>query len=116
MNVAIGLINLKNSASLGDCPSIGCDTNTNEYSTVATMNVNVSDSTMPTMNRSSSSGDHSLVGFMLFFFFACIYQPFGAVTHSYAARLLAEFVLPVFRVLAVVAVAVFAARQQQYRQ
>jgi hypothetical protein len=31
------------------------------------MNVSVSDRTMPTMNRSSSSGVHSLLGFMLFF-------------------------------------------------
>jgi hypothetical protein len=112
MNVAIGLINLKNSASLGDCPSIGCDTNTNEYSTVATIKVSVSDRTMPTMNRSSSSGDHSLVGFI---FFTRIYQPLGTVTHSNAFGLLADFLLPVRRVLAIVAVAVLAAHQRQRR-
>jgi len=105
MNVAIGLINLKNSASFGDCPSIGCDTNTSEYSTVATMNVSVSDKTIPTMNRSISSGDHSLVGFM--FFLTCIYQPFSAVAHSNALGLLADFLLPVLRVLAVIAVSIF---------
>jgi len=110
INVAIGLISLKNSASFGDCPSIGCDTNTSEYSTVATIKVSVSDSTMPTMNRNSSSGDHSLVGFI---FFTRIYQPFGAVAHSYTLRLLADLLLPVRRVLAVIPIAVFAARQKQ---
>jgi hypothetical protein len=109
MNVAIGLINLKNSASLGDCPSIGCDTNTSEYSTVATINVSVSDNTMPTMNRSSSSGDHSLLGFI---FFTCIYQPFGAVAHSYTLRFLTLFDLPVVWVLAVIPIAILTPRQQ----
>jgi hypothetical protein len=113
MNVAIGLISLKNSASFGDCPSIGCDTNTSEYSTVATMNVSVSDSTIPTMNRSSSSGDHSLVGFI---FFTRIYQPFGAIAHSNAFGLLANFLLPIYRVLAVIPIAIFAANQRQSRE
>jgi hypothetical protein len=108
------LISLKNSASLGDCPSIGCDTNINEYSTVATMNINVNDRTTPTMNRSSSSGDQYLT-FLDNFFLTCIYQPFGAVAHSDAARLLADFLLPVLRVLAIVAVAVFAASKHQRR-
>jgi hypothetical protein len=108
MNVAIGLISLKNSASFGDCPSIGCDTNTSEYSTVATMNVNVSESTIPTMKRSSSSGDHSLRGFI---FFTRIYQPLGAVAHSYTLRLLADFLLPVFRVLAVIPVPILATHE-----
>jgi hypothetical protein len=70
------------------------------------MNVSVSDKTIPTMNRSISSGDHSLVGFM--FFLTCIYQPFGAVAHSYTLGLLANIFLPVSRVLAVVSVAIFA--------
>jgi hypothetical protein len=115
MNVAIGLINLKNSASFGDCPSIGCDTNINEYSTVATININVNDNTTPTMKRSSSSGDQYLT-FFDNFFLTCIYQPFGAVAHSDAPRFLAEFVFPVRRVLAIVAVAVFAASKHQRRQ
>jgi hypothetical protein len=92
---------------------MGCDTNTSEYSTVATIKVSVNDRTMPTMNRSSSSGVHSLLGFMLFF--TCVYQPFGAIAHSDALGLLADFLLPVLRVLAIVAVAVFAARKYQRR-
>jgi hypothetical protein len=79
------------------------------------MNVNVSDRTMPTMNRSSSSGVHSLVGF-IFIFFARIYQPLSAVAHSDASRLLAEFVFPIRWVLAIVAVAIFAANKHQRRQ
>jgi hypothetical protein len=69
---------------------------------------------MPTMNRSSSSGDHSLVGFM--FFLACIYQPFGAVAHSYTFGLLADFLLPVLRVLAVIPITVFATHEGQSRK
>jgi hypothetical protein len=69
------------------------------------MNVSVSDRTMPTMNRSSSSGDHSLLGFI---FFTRIYQPLGAVTHRNTPRLLAEFIFPVCWVLAVVPITVLA--------
>jgi hypothetical protein len=64
---------------------------------------------MPTMNRSISSGDQSLVGFMLLLVFTCIYQPLGAVAHSDALRLLANFFLPVSWVLAVIAVAILTA-------
>jgi hypothetical protein len=69
------------------------------------MNVSVSDRTMPTMNRSISSGDHSLLGFI---FFTCIYQPLGAVAHRNTPRFLAEFVFPVCGVLAVITVTVLA--------
>jgi hypothetical protein len=64
---------------------------------------------MPTINRNSSSGDHSLVGFT--FFLTRIYKPLGAVAHSDALGLLADFLLPVRRVLAVIPIAVFAARE-----
>jgi hypothetical protein len=77
------------------------------------MNVSVSDNTMPTMNRSISSGDHSLLGFI---FFTRIYQPLSAVAHRNAARLLAEFILPVRGILAVVPIAVFAAHEGQSRE
>jgi hypothetical protein len=48
-------------------------------------------------------------------FFACVYQPFGAIAHSDALGLLADFLLPVLRVLAIVAVTVLAARKYQRR-
>jgi hypothetical protein len=49
-------------------------------------------------------------------FFACVYQPFGAVAHSDALGLLADFLLPVLRVLAIIPIAVFAANQRQSRE
>jgi hypothetical protein len=64
------------------------------------------------MKRSISSGDHSLLGFI---FFTRIYQPLGAVAHSYTLRLLADFFLPVSRVLAVITVTVFASGEHQYQ-
>jgi hypothetical protein len=77
------------------------------------MNVSVSESTMPTMNRSSSSGDHSLLGFI---FFTRIYKPFSAIAHSDALGLLADFLLPIRRILAVIPIAVFATNQRQSRE
>ena len=109
MNVAIGLINLKNSASLGACPSIGCDTKISEYRTVATINISVTERTTPTINLSNSSGVHSFAGF--------IGRLTGrdevlcAVPGCYALRLLALRHFPVSGVLALVAVTVFAPRQ-----
>jgi hypothetical protein len=66
------------------------------------------------MNRSNSSGDHSLLGFILFF--TRIYQPLGAVAHSYTFGLLANILLPVRWVLAVVAVPVFASGERYQDQ
>jgi hypothetical protein len=50
------------------------------------------------------------------FFLACIYQPFGAITHSDALGLLADFLLPVLRVLAVIPITVFATHEGQSRK
>jgi hypothetical protein len=100
---------------LGDCPSIGCDTNISEYSTVATININVNDRTTPTMKRNSSSGDQYLT-FLDNFFLTCIYQPLSAVAHSNALRLLTKFILPVSWVLAVIPIAIFAAHEGQSRE
>jgi hypothetical protein len=100
---------------LGDCPSIGCDTNINEYSTVATINISVNDSTTPTMKRRSSSGDQYLT-FFDNFVLTRINQPFGAVAHSYTFGLLANILLPVRWVLAVVTIAVFATHEGQSRK
>jgi hypothetical protein len=47
------------------------------------------------------------------FFFARIYQPLGAVAHSYTLGLLADFFLPVSWVLALIPITVFAANQRQ---
>jgi hypothetical protein len=66
------------------------------------------------MNRSISSGDHSLLGFMLFF--TRIYQPLGAIAHSNAFGLLANFFLPLSWVLAIIPIAVFAAHEGQSRE
>jgi hypothetical protein len=50
------------------------------------------------------------------FFFACIYQPLGAVAHSDTLGLFADFLLPILRVLAVVAVAVLTTYKDQGRE
>jgi hypothetical protein len=63
------------------------------------------------MNRSNSSGDQYLT-FFDNFVLTRINQPLSAVAHSYAFGLFADFLLPVRRVLAVIAVAVFTASKR----
>jgi hypothetical protein len=78
------------------------------------MNVSVTDSTIPTMKRRSSSGVHSLAGFMLVL--TCVYKIFGAVPRRHALGFLALFDLPVVGVLAIIPKAVFATHEGQSRK
>lgn len=109
INVAIGVISLKNSASFGDWLSMGCVTKTKEYKTIQTIKNKIIANIIPITNRKSESG-------LFTFFIFGLYQIFGASSKRNTIRLLAFFFRPIFGTLAIITKTIFATMKPKYKK